>query len=101
MLGKLQAKLAGLGAILLAIVAEVARMQFLKQARDRQRERADVADARVRQEEKRRKIIKEEGIKRLSSREELIKEIEKRKRIKEGSDEKFEGLHNLNEPNDY
>ena len=81
------------GAGLLAVVAFIARFQFLKNARDRAELEADTLKATVHANKVKRKIVKEET-KKLS-----VKRAELKKRIKEKRREDFEGLDNLSDSN--
>ena len=85
-----------IGAVLLIVVASIARFQAVKSARDRAVLEADTLKAVVHANKIKRKIVKEEEEKLSAKRADLIKKI---KDIKEGK--KSEGLDNLTNPNDY
>jgi hypothetical protein len=90
----LRAKLAALGAALLAVLFFFLRMQSLKNQRDRAREERDVLKARSHVSRVQKKIKREEKAKLSSRRAEIIKELDK-------SVEDFKGLDNLTDSNDY
>jgi uncharacterized protein (DUF3084 family) len=91
---KLRSKAAILGAGLLAILAFFLRLNFLKNARDRAEIESDTLRATVHAERTRKKIIKEEEKERVSRRDTIKKELEKK-------GEEFEGVDNLTNSNDY
>ena len=94
MLVGLQAKLAALGAALLIILAAIARFKVVKHQRDRAVQVAETLKARHVFRKKTDKIKREEKVKLVSRRAEIIKEISK--------DEKdFKGVDNLSNPNDF
>jgi len=96
LLTKISRQMYLIGAVLLAVLAAIGRMQFLKNARDKAEVRADTLSATIHAERVKKKIIKEEENKLSSRRAELIKEIERKKK-----GETFEGVDNLTDPNDY
>jgi hypothetical protein len=96
-LTKISRQMYAIGAVLLAVLAAIGRMQFLKNARNKAEEKADILSATINAERVKKKIIKEEENKLSSRRAELIKEIEKKRR----KGETFEGVDNLTDPNDY
>ncbi len=109
---KTKKNLVAIGAFLLAVLAFFARLQFLKNAREKAERKADTLRATVHAERVKRDIIKEEEGKLLSRRSELIKEIKKikpkeeREEVqtdskKEDDSEKFKGIDNLTNPNDF
>lgn len=96
LLTKIQAKLAGVGVILLGIAAAIFRMKSLKNQRDRAEAKADTLKATVHAQRVKERIKKEEEVKLSSRRAEIAKEIEDIKRLGENS----EGVKNLLHPND-
>ena len=90
----LTAKLYGVGAAILIVLAAIGRMQMLKNARDNARKERDTLKARVHVNKVNKMIKKEEKKELFSRREELKKELSK-----EGKD--FEGVDNFNDPNDF
>lgn len=93
-LKKISRQMYAIGAVLLAVLAAIGRMQFLKKARDKAEVRADTLSATIQAERTKKKIIKEEEEKLSSRRAEIIKEGKKK-------GENFEGVDNLTHPNDY
>ena len=90
------------GAAILAVLAVVGRIEWLKKSRDKAREKGMILQAGINAEKIKKRVIKEEESKRFSRREKIKQEIEKKKRIdEEGSDEKFEGIDNLTDSNKY
>lgn len=90
----LTAKLYGVGAAVLIVLAAIGRMQMLKNARDNARKERDALKARVHVNRVNKMIKKEEKKELFSRREELKKELSK-----EGKD--FEGVKNFTDPNDF
>lgn len=90
----LTAKLYGVGAAVLIVLAAIGRMQMLKNARDNARKERDTLKARVHVNRVNKMIKKEEKKELFSRREELKKELSK-----EGKD--FEGVKNFTDPNDF
>jgi C4-dicarboxylate-specific signal transduction histidine kinase len=90
----LRAKLAALGAALLAVLFFFLRMQSLKNQRDRAREERDVLKARSHVARVQKKIKREEEKRLVSRKADLVKELEK-----EGDD--FKGVDNLTDSNDF
>ena len=85
-----------LGAALLAVLAIVGRIKTLEYQRDKARHRADMADARHEVAKTSKRIEKKKKEELSSSLEEVESVIEKGKNRKD-----FEGLDNLNNPNDW
>lgn len=92
----LKTKLAAAGAVLLALVAAVVRVQWVKKQRDVARESVDILQAQRSAIKIKEEIKKEEEVKLSLRRAEIKQELE---RIKEG--DKSEGVSNLTRPNDY
>lgn len=90
----LKAKLAALGAALLAVLYFFIRFQSVKNQRDVAVIKADTLAARAKQEEVKKKIRKEKEENVVSHRVELLKDLEK-------SDEEFKGSSNLSNSNDW
>lgn len=90
----LTAKLYGVGAAALIVLAAIGRMQMLKNARDNARKERDTLKARVHVNKVNKMIKKEEKKVLFSRREELKKELSKKK-------EDFEGVKNFTDPNDF
>ncbi len=88
----LKAKLAAAGALILVVLTLY--IKTLKFQRDRAVVVAETLKARHHVQRKQQKIKREEKIKLHSRRVEIIKEISKEK-------EKFKGVKNLNDSNDY
>jgi hypothetical protein len=91
-LSKIKIWLAAAGAVLLALLT--LRMKMLKASLEKAREDNKILEASRNAHRKKEEVIKEEEANRVSRKAELIKELEK-----EGED--FEGLNNLNNPNDF
>jgi hypothetical protein len=87
-----KAKMAAFGAALLAVLALVARLKIVKYQRDRAVVVAETLKARHHVQKEQKKIIKREEEKLHSRRVEIIKEIKQ---------EKFKGVDNLSDSNDY
>jgi hypothetical protein len=86
----LQAKLAALGAFLLAVLAAVVRMKSLKNQRDRARQVSETLESRLKQQQNQKKIKREEEKKALSRSRQLAQELEEKK-----------ALSNLTDSNDF
>lgn len=95
LLTKIKAKLYAAGAIALTVVGFVLRMQYLKNKNERLTHKAEVLESRVRQDKiirERERVVAEEYRDRETD---LVKELERK------DDEDFEGIDNLNNPNDW
>ena len=90
----LTAKLYGVGAAILIVLAAIGRMQMLKNARDNARKERDTLKARVHVNKVNKMIKKEEKKELFSRREELKIELSKEKKD-------FEGVKNFTDPNDF
>lgn len=93
----LKSKLYTAGAAIMAALAFFVRLQYLKNSNEKLQRKADTLEARVIQDKiikKREQEVKGEFRSRSAA---LAKELEK----KDDKPEEFEGLHNLNKPNDW
>lgn len=90
----LKAKLLSAGAIVVAILAAIGRMKYLKKKAARLEMEADVAKAQLHQEKIQKKVIEDKKIAAQRRRVILMKELEK-----EGED--FEGVSNLTDANKF
>ena len=91
-LSRIKIWLAAAGAVLLALLT--LRMKMLKSSLERAREDNMILNASMTAHRKKEEVIKEEEVKRVSRRADLLKELEK-----EGED--FKGLDSFNNPNNF
>jgi hypothetical protein len=89
-----KAKLYVAGAAVMAVLGFFLRLQYVKNKAERMEVRAQIAEARVRQDKIIRKREKEVAEEFRSRETDLVKELEK-------DDADFKGLDNLNNPNDW
>jgi 5'-3' exonuclease len=85
--------------VLFTVLAVFSRT--MKNQRDIARRNVEHLKATVHAERVKKKIVKEERVIESSRRATLVNQIKEKKKQEEGKENNFEGIDNLNNPNDY